>query len=212
MRAHRIGALGMGNRRASYTWMTEWVDLVKVFAKQTSIAIENEVLLRKAKTLAIRDELTGVYNERYIKRRLEEEIKRAIMYQRPCGLLMFRPTGLVAYRQQFGEPEAERFLKKVARFIQESVTEIDRVGRFAGNEIVVVLPERNKRQAMEISEELGRRMVTTFEEFMNGTTPLKLEVGIAENPLDGITGDDLVEKASVSLHPVGVGAPRGGNA
>ncbi|MBI4354571.1 MAG: diguanylate cyclase [Candidatus Omnitrophica bacterium] len=212
MRAHRAGVLGMGNRRGSYLWMPEWLDLVKVFAKQTSIAIENEVLLRKAKTLAIRDELTGVYNERYIKRRLEEEIKRAIMYQRPCGLLMFRTKGLSAYRQQLGEPEAERFLKKVARFIQESVTEIDRVGRFAGNEIVVVLPERNKRQAMEISEELGRRMVTTFEEFMNGTTPLTLEVGIAENPLDGITGEDLIEKASASLHSIGVVAPSGGAA
>ncbi len=205
MRSHRVGVLGMGNRRGSYAWAPEWVDLVTVFSKQTSIAIENEVLLRKAKTLAIRDELTGVYNERYIKRRLDEEIKRAVMYQRPCGLLMFRMQGLTAFRRQFGEPEAERLIKKVARFVQESVTEIDRVGRFAGNEIVVVLPERNKRQALEISEELGRRMVTTFEEFSNGTTPLQLEVGIAENPLDGITGEDLIEKAMISLRAVGIG-------
>lgn len=211
MRAHKVGVLGMGNRSGQHVWTPEWIDLVKVFAKQTSIAIENEVLLRKAKTLAIRDELTGVYNERYIKRRLDEEIKRAIMYQRPCGLVMFRVQGLAEFRQRAGEPETERILKKVARFVQESVTEIDRVGRFAGNEIVVLLPERNKRQALEISEELGRRILTTFTEFTEGPTPLRLEVGIAENPLDGITGEDLIEKAGASLHPVGLPAPHGGS-
>ena len=212
MRTHKVGVLGMGNRTDRYTWTPEWIDLVKVFAKQTSIAIENEVLLRKAKTLTIRDELTGVYNERYIKRRLDEEIKRAIMYQRPCGFVMFRLHGLAGFRQRCGEPEAERILKKVARFVQESVTEIDRVGRFPGNEIVALLPERNKRQALEISDELGRRLLTTFAEFSNGATPLRLEVGIAENPLDGMTGDDLIEKASTSLHPVGAGAPTGAGA
>ncbi len=199
VRNRPIGMLAVGNRNEDFAWSAEWVDLVGVFVKQTSIAVENELLLRKTKALAIRDELTGVYNETYVRQRLAEEIKRAVMYQRPCAFVMFVLDGFDEYRRRHGGPEAERALKKVARVIQESVTDIDRVGRFNTNELVVLLPERNKRQAFEVAEEIRKRVGFAFAEVANQEDRLTLLMGISENPLDGMTAEELVEKAMVML-------------
>lgn len=200
LRNRRIGLLGLGNHLPAYQWSAEWVDMAGVFAKQTSIAIENDLLLRKTKTLSVRDELTGVYNEAYLRQRLSEEIKRAVMYQRPCALIMFVINELSDFRQRRGAPEAERVLKRVAHLIQESVTEIDRVSRFNGNELVVLLPERNKREALEIAEQIRHRIAFAFADAPTPQDRLSVTSGVAENPLDGVTEEELVEKAMMASH------------
>lgn len=199
IRNHPVGVLGTGNRHAGYRWSPELVDLAAVFGKQVSIAIENELLLRKTKALSIHDELTGLYNETYLHQRLEEEIKRAVLYQRPCAFAIFAIPEFANYRQRRGEPEAERTLKKVARLVQESVSEVDRVGRLKSNGIGVLLPERNKRQALEIVEQIRRKVIADFSAAPDPHDRLTFAVGVAENPLDGATADELVSKASSTL-------------
>ncbi len=208
VRNRHVGLLGLGNHRAAATWPAERLDLVSVFVKQTSIAIENELLMRKTKALAIRDELTGVYNEGYIRQRLSEEIQRAVMYQRPCAFAMFSIQGFQGYRQRRGEPEAERAMKKIARLIQDSVSEIDRVGRFNGNEIVIVLPERNKRQALDLVEEVRQRVALAFAGTSELEDRLTLVGGVSENPLDGIDAEELIEKAGSMIREAAMTAPK----
>ncbi len=198
IRGKPVGALGVGNRYPGFGWAQEFVDLTAVFAKQVSIALENELLLRKTKLLAIRDELTGAYNEAYLRQRLAEELKRAILYQRPCALVMFTIPGLPHYRQRAGEPQSEQVLKQAVRIIQESVTDIDRVGRFSGNEIVVLLPERNKRQALELADSMRQRANAALAAQGTGGS-LTLVGSVVENPLDGVTAEELITKASAAL-------------
>ncbi|MEE8317973.1 MAG: GAF domain-containing protein, partial [Candidatus Omnitrophota bacterium] len=84
----QYGILALGNKEEEYFFKDDEKELLKVFLKQTCIALENDLLIRRAKELAVKDELTGLYNEGYIHTRLDEEIKRAVMYQRPCGYLL----------------------------------------------------------------------------------------------------------------------------
>lgn len=196
LRGQRVGMLAFGNRQPGYAFGPELVEFVSVFAKQVSIALENEFLLRKNKALAVRDELTGLYNERYIRQRLDEEIKRAIAYQRPCAIAVFTVDGLEAFRARRGQGETEQVLKKVGRVIEESVTDLDRVGYFAANEFVVILPERNKREAIEIAEGIRQRVEFAFASADQPLDRLTVSGGIAENPLDGVTADDLLSKSN----------------
>jgi len=195
VRQRIMGLLAVGNHEPQYVFSPEMVDLVSVFAKQAAIALENELLLRKNKALAVRDELTGLYNENFIRQRLDEEIKRAIAYQRPCAIAVFTIDGFTPYREQRGAAEADRALKKVARVIQDTVTEIDRVGRLNSQEFVVVLPERSKRQAIEVAEEIRRRVEFAFASSVDPEERLTVSGSVAENPLDGVTAEDLLMKS-----------------
>lgn len=196
VRKQLIGFLGIGNRKASYQWGQELGDVMGIFAKQAGLAIENELLQRQAKSLAIYDELTGVYNEAYMRQRLAEEIQRAVLYQRPCALAMFRVQDLADYRRRHGDPEAERALKRITRLVQECVTEVDRVGRFNGNVLAVILPECNKRQAATLMEQIRQRAEQAFAGSADPSDRLELRGSISENPVDGSTAEELIAKAS----------------
>lgn len=211
VRKQSVGILGVGNREAEHRWSQELVELLAIFAKQASLAIENELLLRKTKALAIYDELTGVYNEAYMRQRLGEEIRRAILYQRPCALAMFRVEDLTEYRRRHGDPEAERALKQITRLVQESVTDVDRVGRFDGNVLAVILPECNKRQATELMEHIRARVQQTFADAPAPLDRLTLLGSVSENPVDGSTAEELITRASGMLHPGPTAATERGN-
>ena len=79
------GVIILGNNTEGFEYKPDDIELLHVFAKQTAIAIENDRLLKKTEELEVRDNLTQLYNNKYIRERLEEEIKRAVIYQRPCS-------------------------------------------------------------------------------------------------------------------------------
>lgn len=195
VRSRLVGILGVGNYVADGQWTEELVEIVSLFVKQAAMAIENELLVKKAKALAIRDELTGLYTEPYMRQRLDEEIHRAMRYQRPCSCALFSIQGLEEIRRRFGDPHAERTIKQIARAVQESVTEVERVGRFNGHQILVLLPERNKRQAVEVVEAIKRRVAELVAGDANAQSCCSIEVSVSENPLDGATADALIQKA-----------------
>lgn len=196
-----VGVLTLGNNLADFEFKEDDVELLKLFSRQIAIAVENEVLTKKAKELAIKDELTGLYNEKFICNRLEEEIKRAMLYQRPCSFAIFNIDDFNVYRDANGELAAENIIKKIGKIIEANITEVDRVGRLSGDEFAAVLPEKNKRQATSLVETLRQRVealgipggVSYPRKFVT------VSAGASENPIDGVTAEDLIKKAKSSL-------------
>lgn len=189
------GILGIGNVKDSFLYAKDDLDLLDIFAKQVSIAVENDILMHKVEKLEIKDALTGLYNELFIRSRLQEEIKRAITYQRPCSFILLNVDNFQKFHESFGSLQAEGALKRVALLIRDSVSEIDRVARFGDNEFAVVLPEKNKRQAQETAENIRKKIEFTFSEEQDVNKRLTVSGGVSENPLDGINAEELVSKA-----------------
>ena len=192
--------LGIGNTKETFVYRKEDLELLDIFAKQIAIAIENDILVHRIEKLEIKDTLTGLYNEAFIRSRLQEEIKRAITYQRPCALILFSIDKFQKFYQDFGSLQAEGALKKIASLIRDSVTEVDRVGRMGDNEFAVVLPEKNKRKAQEISENIRKTIEFSFSEEPDPNRKLTVSVGVSENPLDGIEAEELITKAKESFN------------
>lgn len=189
-----IGILGIGNRE-EILYKKEDTELLDLFGKQIAIAIENDLLMQRVEKLEIKDTLTGLYNDAFIRNRLEEEIKRAIIYRRPCAFLLFDIDNFQKFYQNFGLLQAEAVLKKIASLIKDSVTEVDRVARVGDNEFAIVLPERNKRQAKEIAEEVREKINSAFSKEKDVERRLTVSGGVSENPLDGVSAEELITKA-----------------
>jgi diguanylate cyclase (GGDEF)-like protein len=192
------GLLIIGNRIEDYRYKTDDIDLVKIFSKQVTIAIENDIWIKKTEQFSIKDDLTELYNKNYILSRLDEEIRRSIFYQRPCSLLMFNIDNFKKMRDERGELVAEDALKKVAKIIKESATPVGKAARIGGDEFALLLPEKNKRAAASIAEDLRKKIEAA--NFSNDTS-LKMTVsgGVSENPIDGSTQEELFKKAAEAV-------------
>lgn len=199
LRGRITAVLGIGNTREPFLYRKDDLELLDIFAKQVAIAIENDLLMHRVEKLEIKDALTGLYNEGFIRNRLQEEIKRAITYQRPCAFIMLNVDTFKEFHQDFGSLKAESTLKRIASLVRDSVAEVDRVARTGDNEFAIVLPERNKRQAQEIAEDIRKKIEFTFSEEQDPRKKLTISGGVSENPLDGIEAKELIDKAAELL-------------
>ena len=189
-----VGILGVGNSQDKFVFSEDELELLGVFAKQVAVAVENDLLLRKTEELTIRDELTGVYNEKYIRNRLSEEIKRAVSYQRPCSFAIFELDNFKAYRDLVGEIPTERILKKIAQVLKDSSSEIDKAARFSDNQFALVLPEKNKQQSLQLAQNIKKAVERFTAEEVNKQRKISLSFmgGISAAPVDGTTALDLI--------------------
>ncbi|MDD5108092.1 MAG: diguanylate cyclase [Candidatus Omnitrophica bacterium] len=189
------GALGIVNSRDNFLYSKEDIELLDIFSKQIAIAIENDILAHRIEKMETKDILTGLYNQNFITSRLQEEIRRAIVYQRPCAFVVFDIDNFKSYREKFGLISAEVALKKIAVLVNASITEVDRAGRTGDDEFSLILPERNKRQAHEVAEEIRKKIQVTFSSDQDSSKSITLSGGVAENPLDGVAAEQLINKA-----------------
>jgi diguanylate cyclase (GGDEF)-like protein len=193
-----LGLFVIGNRADDFKFKDDDIDLVKVFAKQIAIAIENDLLIRKTEELEIKDYLTDLYNKNYVLSRLEEEIKRAIFYQRPCSFIVFNVDNFKAFRDTHGELTTEEALKKMAKLIRDNTAPIGKAARIGADEFAMLLPEKNKREAMRIAEETRHRIEATAF-LKDAKVVLTVSAGVSENPIDGATSGELFKKAGEAL-------------
>jgi len=200
LRGRVIALLGIGNNKDPFVYLKEDIELLDVFAKQLAIAAGNDILNHSLRKLEIKDDLTGLYNEAFMRSRLQEEIRRAIIYQRPCSFILFDIDNFKKYAQGFGSIQTESTLKKIAAIIRDSASEIDRVGRMSDDEFAVILPEKNKRKALEIAENIRKKIEFSFSEEKDQTRMLTVSGGLSENPLDGINAEELIVKAREMLN------------
>ena len=193
-----FGLLVVGNRQDDYRYRADDLDLIKIFAKQITIAIENDIWIKKSRELLIKDDLTDLYSKDYVMSRLDEEIRRAIFYQRPCSFILFSIDNFESLRETRGELAAEDVIKRVAKLIRDNTTPVGKAARISGNEFGMLLPEKNKRQAAYIAEEV-RKQIEAANFSREGSLKITVSGGVSENPIDGSTQEELFKKATELL-------------
>jgi diguanylate cyclase (GGDEF)-like protein len=194
-----MALLCIGNSKDNFLYSSDDIELLDIFAKQVAIAVGNDILIRRINKLEIKDSLTGLYNELFIRNYLQDEIRRAITYQRPCGFMLLNIDNFTKYNKNFGSVPAEGALKKIASLIRESVSEIDRVARIGDNEFAIVLPEKNKRKVEKIADDIRKKIEFSFSEEGDPSKRLTISGGLSENPLDGVNAEELFNKAREAL-------------
>jgi diguanylate cyclase (GGDEF)-like protein len=166
-------------------------DLTRSLQKISKNARE---LLDKVEKLSLKDKLTGLYNAAYIRERLDEEIGRAIHYQRPCSFAYFGVRNLENFAAEHGETAAEEALRKIAAAFNDQMREFDRAARVGKGEFVVILPDKNKKKCIEMVEKI-EQSVQALDLKVSPELSLALCAGVSENPIDGVQADSLYIKA-----------------
>ena len=103
------------------------------------------------------DGLTGAFNRRYLEERLSEEINRCRRHGGYLGLMMIDVDHFKQINDTFGHAVGDEVLKEVAGLIQKSCRNIDIVGRYGGDEFLVILIETTEPEALKIAERIQQK-------------------------------------------------------
>jgi diguanylate cyclase (GGDEF)-like protein/PAS domain S-box-containing protein len=121
------------------------------------------------------DYLTGAYNTRYIFERLKEEIKRYERYKEPFCILLMDIDNFKKYNDTFGHIDGDKLLKDVVGLFKDNIRErIDVVGRYGGDEFIVILSRIGIEEARDMSERILRHFNRKEIEFIS------LSIGVYE--------------------------------
>ncbi|MCD6567691.1 MAG: diguanylate cyclase [Dehalococcoidia bacterium] len=106
--------------------------------------------------LANFDALTGVYNRRAILGRLDEQMRQSERYKTELGMLMLDIDHFKRVNDRYGHLVGDEVLEKFAGLVQENTRDVDAVGRYGGEEFIVVLPQTNTASVLEVAERIRR--------------------------------------------------------
>ena len=126
--------------------------ILSAIASQLVIAVENSQLYRLTQRLSVTDELTGLYNYRYLQHRLAEEVERARRHAHSASLLMIDADQFKEFNDRFGHRAGDMALAETGAALLGAVRDVDVVCRYGGEEFAILLPETDARGAYVAAE------------------------------------------------------------
>lgn len=166
------------------------VDELKVAIKRClaiqELSLDNKNLLNRLKEFSLKDQLTSLYNYRYLAERLSSEFKRAKRYILPLSLVMIDLDYFKSLNDIYGHSYADRLLKEIAGKLLESVRGNDIVVRYGGDEFLVILPDTNKDGAIIFAKRLLEEMNEHIFDAHGKKLKLKLSMGLSSYPESGV--------------------------
>ena len=168
-----------------------------------AIAIDNALRVARAEALSVTDDLTQLYNSRYLSQVLRRETKRASRSSRPLSLLFIDLDGFKSVNDTHGHLCGSRALVEAAALIRLSARETDVVARFGGDEFALILPDTGSEGAAAVGERIRDRIEA--HRFLQGDgldIHLTVSVGVATLPDVAASTESLIQAADEAMYHV----------
>lgn len=163
------------------------------------VVVEVHKLIRML-SYYILDRLTEVYNKTYFRELLKAEINRAQRHNHRFCVLLLDIDDFKVINEVYGELGGDKVLKEVAKIIKVTKRAEDIVARFDDDEFTVLLPNTNKKGAINFAKRLMANISSMLIHYMNKIIKISVSIGIVEFPSDGKTESELIEKLSKQLY------------
>ncbi|MFQ6082091.1 MAG: diguanylate cyclase [Candidatus Aminicenantia bacterium] len=194
--------------------------LLSIISSQVTMALYNAGIYAKLEKMATIDSLTGLYNYRYFKQRLDQEIERAIRYNRKLSLLLLDIDDFRKMVDNFGRLEGDELLRLVSQAIKANLRRIDEVSvikdididiaidiatRYVGDEFMIILPETSLKGAIFtaqrlqkiIEENVGKML--TFKDKEGNFVKITASFGLS-SLRKGEGSKELIKKVEQAIH------------
>jgi len=201
-RGRTIGVVEIINRVGGRFTQTD-LDILLTLVEPCAIAIENAMLFQRTEQLTITDDLTKLFNSRYMNLYIGREIKRCKRHGIPLSVIFLDLDGFKGINDQYGHLAGSGTLAEVGSILAEVVRESDILARYGGDEFVVVLPETPPGGALVIAERLRRAIEEhSFLSSQGLSARISASFGIASYPDHALTPEGLIQKADQAMYRV----------
>ncbi len=152
--------------------------------------------------MATHDALTWLLNRAQLEKRLQEEVGRAHRYRRGLSILFLDLDYFKTVNDRFGHQAGDSLLKGFADLLANEMRQVDLIGRYGGEEFVVILPETTPDRALETAQRLRTRVAAHRFELEPGgrTLSITVSIGIGVIPDHGRTMDALIRAADKAMY------------
>ncbi len=198
-----IGVLNVSDKSSGRVFSEEDLHLLNSFANYASIALERGAyysMSEELKMLSMTDPLTGLFNRRYFRERLFEEVERVKRHNECFTSFVIDIDNFKSFNDRYGHLAGDEVLKGVARAIRDAVRSMDVVARYGGEEFAVILPHTNKKDAYVIAERIRKGVQDYRPPNADRDIWPTISLGVAEFPLDASHIDDLINKADKAMY------------
>ncbi len=198
-----LGVIELVNSLEESRFCEADLKILSTIADYAAIAIENARYVERVRELVVTDDLTGLYNSRYLLDLLDYEIDRARRYGYPVSLVFLDLDFFKDVNDTYGHLVGSRLLAEVGRLIRGQIRKADVAIRYGGDEFVVVLPNTPKEGAVTMATHLRTRLRDQyFLEDEGYRIRLTASFGVATFPDDAETKLALIRMADRAMYRV----------
>jgi diguanylate cyclase (GGDEF)-like protein len=187
------GVLELVNRAEGQQYASQDLELLEIFARYTSVSIENLLDAQRANEMARRDDLTGLHNDRFFHHRLSEDLIRADVTESSVALIFLDLDNFKGVNDTHGHLAGSQVLKEFGYLLKQTVkAQGATLARYGGDEFVIILPDHDVDQALAVARMIQDTLRLT--PFLQGSfswaegpiywrEPLTTSMGVAVYPI-----------------------------
>lgn len=173
----------------------------RTIARRASAALETAERYHHAKERAFIDDVTGVYNARYLLATVDNELQRAERYGNPLSVLFLDLDRFKQVNDVHGHLIGSDTLRGLAKLLRECVRQVDTLARYGGDEFTILLVDTTHETALRIAERIRSRVEShLFEAGREGTLQLTISIGVATCPTHGDDRERLLDAADKAMY------------
>lgn len=162
-------------------------------ALSAAIAVDNALMYQEIRSLADRDPLTGLYNQRLLYRHLEAECQRAQEHGQLVTFLMVDVDDFKLFNDHYGHQAGDKVLRQIAQIFLTEITESRYIYRYGGEEFCILLPGLGRTQGYQVAQRL-------HEAINREDCPVTLSIGVAVFPEDGKDMEQVIRLADSAMY------------
>jgi len=183
---------------------TEVIRFMSILSNLSSIAINNIRLMNKFKEQSIKDGLTGLYNHSYFQSFLQETMRKVKEDNSMVSIAMIDLDNFKPLNDTCGHQSGDALLIELGRILNAHVGKDDIAARYGGDEFVLVLRNKDSREALEIAEKIRNEVIKRNFRFEEKDFRVSLSGGVAcfdpkKSPND-MSKDKLIKQADMGLY------------
>jgi len=174
--------------------------VLSIFAKQIGISLERARLFQEVQSLALTDPLTGLHNRRALFELSRMEFSRAERTNRPISCMMLDLDHFKKINDNYGHQTGDHILQEFARRCRSAVRDMDLVGRYGGEELLIVLPETDMTTALQIAERTRSTVAAIPMKVADRELNVTVSIGVSSKDENTEYLETLIARADQAMY------------
>jgi two-component system cell cycle response regulator len=183
------------------SWAGKLLNIKTLREENSMLKAEIKAKQEKIEEISLTDDLTGLYNIRFLNQSIDIEIERSHRFGSIFSLIFMDIDDLKKVNDRFGHLTGSRVLIETARILQENMRKVDIIIRYGGDEFVIIMPQTSKESGFMVADRLRRTIEeSVFLKSEDHPVRITASFGVASFPVNAKNKEELLVIADKALY------------